>query len=162
MDAQSIIKPNCEMENHDLLNNDLQVSAHGLSYLTESARWGKFLAIMGFIFCGFMVIIAFFIPAVFTQVPPYNTMPSSFSSGMKVGMTVVYLILALMMFFPCFYLYKFSVKMQSAVRSVNQENFDESLMSLKSMFKFYGVFTIIMLSIYALIVIGTIITAAMR
>ncbi len=162
MDAESIIKLNCKMENHDLLNNDLQVSAHGLSYLTESARWGKFLAIMGFIFCVFMVIVAFFIPAVFTQVPPYNTMPSSFSSGMKIGMTVVYLILALMMFFPCFYLYKFSVKMQSAVRSVNQDNFDESLMSLKSMFKFYGVFAIIILSVYALVIIGTIITAAMR
>jgi hypothetical protein len=81
---------------------------------------------------------------------------------MKIGMTVVYLILALMMFFPCFYLYKFSVKMQSAVRSVNQDNFDESLMSLKSMFKFYGVFAIIILSVYALVIIGTIITAAMR
>lgn len=52
--------------------------------------------------------------------------------------------------------------MQSAVKSVNQENFDESLMGLKSMFKFYGVFTIIVFSLYALVIIGTIITAAMR
>lgn len=155
-------KPNSQMENFDLLNNDLQVSPQGLSYLTECARWGKFLAIMGFILSGFLVIIAFIIPAVFTELPPYNTMPSSFSSGMKVGMTIVYLILALMMFFPCFYLYKFSVKMQSAVKTVSQENFDESLMSLKSMFKFYGVFTIVILSVYALIIIGTIITTAMR
>ncbi|MEO8567889.1 MAG: DUF5362 family protein [Ginsengibacter sp.] len=150
------------MENHDLLTYELQVSPTVLSYLAESARWGKFLAIMGFILCCFMVLIAFFIPAVFTELPPYNTMSSSFSSGMKVGMTIVYLFLAIMMFFPCFYLYKFSVKMQSAVKTVNQENFDESLMSLKSMFKFYGVFTIIILSLYALIIIGTIITAAMR
>ncbi len=150
------------MENHDLLNNDLQVSPHGLGYLTESARWGKFLAIMGFIGCGLMVIMAFFIPAVFTQAPPYNTMSSSFNSGMKVGMAIVYLILAFMMFFPCLHLYKFSVKMQSAVKTLNQENFEESLMSLKSMFKFCGVFTIIILSFYALIIIGTIITAAMR
>ncbi|MDQ6844825.1 MAG: DUF5362 family protein [Bacteroidota bacterium] len=150
------------MENHDLLINDLQVSPQGLSHLAESARWGKFLAIMGFIFCGLMVIIAFFIPVVLTQVPPYNTMSSSFTSGMRTGMTVVYLVLAFMMFFPCFYLYKFSVKMQSAIRTVNQENFDESLINLKSMFRFYGVFTIIILSVYALIIIGTIITAAIR
>ena len=150
------------MENQDLLNNDLKISPVGLSYLTESARWGKFLAIMGFILCGFMVLIAFFIPVVFTQLPPYNTMSSSFSSGMRVGITIVYLFLTLMMFFPCFYLYKFSIKMQSAVKSVNQENFDESLMGLKSMFKFYGVFTIIVFSLYALVIIGTIITAAMR
>ncbi len=52
--------------------------------------------------------------------------------------------------------------MQSAVKTVNQENFDESLMNLKSTFKSYGVFTIIILSVYALIIIGTIITAATR
>ncbi len=150
------------MENLDLLSNDLQLSPQSQSYLAESAKWGKFLAIMGFILCGFMIIVAFFIPAFLTQLPPYNTMPSAFSSGMKVGMTIVYLLLALLFFFPCFYLYKFSVKMQSAVQVESQENFDESLMNLKSMFKFYGIFTIIILSFYVLAFIVGIIAAAMR
>ena len=150
------------MENLDLLSNDLQVSPQAQSYLTESARWGKFLAIMGFIVCGFMMILSFFMPVFLTQLPPYNTMSSEFSSGMKVGMTIVYLLLALLSFFPCFYLYKFSVKMQSAVKMVSQENFDESLMNLKSMFKFYGVFVIIILSFYTLAFIIGIIAAAMR
>jgi hypothetical protein len=150
------------MENLDLLSNDLQVSPHAQSYLTETAKWGKFLAIMGFIFCGFMIVVAFFIPVFLTQLPPYNTMTSEFSSVMKVGMTIVYLLLALLFFFPCFYLYKFSIKMHSAVKVVSQENFDESLMNLKSMFKFYGIFTIIILSFYALAFIIGIIAAAMR
>ena len=150
------------MENLDLLSNELQVSPQAQSYLTESAKWGKFLAIMGFIFCGIMIMVAFFIPVFLTQLPPYNTMSSEFNSGMKVGMTIVYLLLALLFFFPCFYLYKFSVKMQSAVKVVSQENFDESLMNLKSMFKFYGIFTIIILSFYALAFIIGIIAAAMR
>ncbi|MEP6927117.1 MAG: DUF5362 family protein [Ginsengibacter sp.] len=150
------------MENLDLLSNDLQLSPQSQSYLAESAKWGKFLAIMGFILCGFMIIVAFFIPVFLTQLPPYNTMPSAFSSGMKVGMTIVYLLLALLFFFPCFYLYKFSVKMQSAVQVESQENFDESLMNLKSMFKFYGIFTIIILSFYALAFIVGIIAVAMR
>ena len=150
------------MENLDLLSNDLQVSPLAQSYLTESARWGKFLAVMGFIFCGIMIIVAFFIPVYLTQLPPYNTMSSQFSSVMKAAMTVIYLLLAFLLFFPCFYLYKFSVKMQSAVKVVSQENFDESLMNLKSMFKFYGIFTIIVLSFYALAFIIGIITAAMR
>ena len=150
------------MENPDLLSNDLQVSPQAQSYLTESARWGKFLAIMGFILCGFMMILSFFIPVFLTQVPPYNNMSREFSSGMKVGMTIVYLLLALLSFFPCFYLYKFSVKMQSAVKMVSQENFDESLMNLKSVFKFYGIFVIIILSFYALAFIIGIIAAAMR
>ena len=150
------------MENLDLLSNDLQVSPQAQSYLAESAKWGKFLAIMGFIVCGFMIIISFFMPVFLTQLPPYNSMSAEFSSGMKVGMTIVYLLLALLSFFPCFYLYKFSVKMQSAVKMVSQENFDESLMNLKSVFKFYGIFVIIILSFYALAFIIGIIAAAMR
>jgi hypothetical protein len=150
------------LENLDLLSNELQVSPQALSYLSESAKWGKFLAIMGFIICGITVVLAFFLPVFLTQLPPYNTLPSEFNSGMKVTMTIVYLLLALLFFFPCFYLYKFSVKMQSAVKMVSQENFDESLMNLKSILKFYGIFTIIILSFYALAFIIVVIAAAMR
>ncbi len=52
--------------------------------------------------------------------------------------------------------------MQAAVRGVSQENFDESLMNLKSMFKFYGIFTIILLAFYALAFIVGIVAAAMH
>ncbi len=150
------------MENIDLLSNDLQVSPQAQNYLTECAKWGKFLAIMGFILCGIMLLLSFFIPALITSVPPYSTMSSQLTSGMKIGMTALYLFFSVLFFFPCFYLYKFSAKMQSAVRGISQENFDESLMNLKSMFKFYGVFTIIILSFYALAFIVGVIGTAIR
>jgi len=150
------------MESFDLLNNDLQVSASAQSFLSDSARWGKFLAIIGFIFCGFMVVIAFFVPALIMNLPPYNAMASGLSASITAGMTVVYLLLALLFFFPCLYLFKFSVKMQASLNSMSQENFEESLKNLKSMFKFYGICTIVMLSIYALIFLIAMIGAAMR
>ena len=146
------------MENLDLLNNDLQLSPQGLSYLTESAKWGKFLAIIGFIFCGFIAILAFILPAVIAQFPVYK----NFSSSMQTSLTILYLAGAVLLFFPCFYLYRFSLKIQSAIKSVNQEVFDESLMNLKSMFKFYGILTIILLSIYALIFVLGILGLALR
>ncbi len=52
--------------------------------------------------------------------------------------------------------------MQSALTTADHENFDESLMHLKYMFKFFGVSVIIMLSIYALIFLVAVITAAIR
>lgn len=52
--------------------------------------------------------------------------------------------------------------MQSAVKMISQENFDESLMNLKSMFKFYGIFVIVVLSFYALAFIIGIAAAAMH
>ncbi len=152
------------MENLDLLNNDLQITPQAQSYLTESAKWGKFLAIVGFIFCGFMIILAFLIPALLSQIARNSTTEAtfSFSPATKTVMTVIYLILAVVLFFPCLYLYRFSVKMQAATKNISQENFDDALMNLKSMFKFCGIFTIIILSFYALIIIESIIGAAMR
>jgi hypothetical protein len=81
---------------------------------------------------------------------------------MQTGITIVYLLFAVLFFFPCFYLYKFSAKMQIAIKSVNQENFDDSLMNLKSIFKFYGIMTIIFLSIYALIFVVAMIGLALK
>ena len=150
------------MESFDLLDNDLQLSNSAQKFLSESARWARFLAIIGFIFCGFMAVIAFFIPAVIVNLPPYYNMPAGFSSGVAAGITILYLLLALLLFFPCLYLYKFSIKMQVSLNTVSQETFDESLKNLKSMFKFYGILTIVMLSVYALIFVIAMIVAAMK
>ena len=150
------------MESFDLLDNDLQLSNSAQNFLSESARWARFLAIIGFIFCGFMAVIAFFIPAVIVNLPPYNNMPAGFSSGAAAGITILYLLLALLLFFPCLYLYKFSIKMQVSLNTVSQETFEESLKNLKSMFKFYGILTIVMLSVYALIFVIAMIVAAMK
>lgn len=138
------------MENSDLLNNDLQVSAFAQNFLNECARWGKFLSIVGFILCGIMAVLAFFIPTLIMNLPPYNSIASGLSSGLAAGMTVLYIVFALLFFFPCFYLYKFSVKMRSSLTDASQENFDNSLQNLKSVFKFYGIVAIVTLSIYAL------------
>ena len=141
------------MENLDLLNNDLQVSPVSQTFLNEAARWGKFVAIIGFIFCGLIVILAFFIPTLIMNLPPYNQIASTMTSAMSVGLTIGYLLLSLLVFFPCLYLYKFSVKMKVALGSVSQENFETSLQNLKSLLKFYGILFIILLSFYALVFI---------
>lgn len=150
------------MENSDLLNNDLQVSPASQTFLNEAARWGKFLSIIGFIFCGLMVVLAFFIPTLLMRVPPYNQIASTMTSATSAGLTIGYLLLALVLFFPCLYLYKFSVKMKVALTAISQENFEISLQNLKSLLKFYGIFAIIILSIYALAFIVVMLGVAMK
>ena len=141
------------MENFDLLNNDLQVSPASQTFLSEAARWGKFLSIIGFIICGLMVVVAFFLPTVLTHLTLYGQITSTMTSAMATGLTIGYLLFALLLFFPCLYLYRFSVKMKVALTSVSQENFDSSLQNLKSLLKFYGIFAIIILTFYALVFI---------
>ena len=139
------------MESLDLLMDDLQVSSSVKNYLNESARWGRFLAIIGFVFCGLIAIAAFFIPAIYKMLPAFNELPSMAAKSVATGITLVYLLLAVILFFPSLYLYKFSVKMQLALNSLSQNHFEQSFKSLKSMLKFYGVFIIAILSFYVLV-----------
>lgn len=138
------------MEHLDLLNNDLQVSSASQSFLGEAAKWGKFLSIVGFIFCGVLAIASFFAPRLYSSMAAYQSLPSGMARVISGVITLIYLCFAVVLFFPSLYLNKFSSRMKIALSSMNQENFDESLRNLKSLLKFYGIFTIIMLSFYVL------------
>lgn len=150
------------MENLDLLNYDLQLSPTSQTFLSETAKWGKFIAIIGFIGCGFIIIIAFFIPSIYSSLSTLQGVPSQLASGSSIGITIGYILISALLFFPCLFLYRFSTKMKVALKTVSQENFDASFKNLKSMFKFYGIFTIVMLSIYALVFIFAMLALAMR
>lgn len=150
------------MEKLDLLNDDLQVSPVSQSFLTEAARWGKFLAIAGFIFCGFIVVTAFFIPTIYSNLSRLNGLGAEMINNAAFGVSVIYFIAALVLFFPCLFLFRFSVKMKMALTTISQENFEDSLKNLKSLFKFYGILTIILLSFYALVFVIFMLAIAMN
>lgn len=150
------------MENFDLLNNDLQVSPASQSFLSEASKWGKFLSTIGFIFCGFLIVMSFLAPALYSKLSAFSELTGSMAETASTIITIIYIGFAIILFFPCLYLNKFSSKMRLALSSVNQENFEESLKNLKSLFKFYGIFTIIILSFYVLIFIVATLGVAMR
>ena len=136
---------------------DLQLDQTALSYLNESARWARFLSIVGFITCGFMVIGGVFFGSMIS-----GQFASLRGEGSVLGggfISIVYFVFALILFFPCLYLYNFSSKMRRAFHSNDQPVLSDALKNLKSFFKFYGVFTIITLSLYAVALIAAIVGA---
>jgi hypothetical protein len=150
------------MENLDLLNNDLQVSPLSQKFLNESARWAKFLSIIGFVFCGILAIASFFAPSIYNKTQAFRDMDPSVSGSISTVIVILYLAFAVLLFFPCLYLNRFSVKMRTALTSIDQEDFEESFKNLKSLFKFYGIFAIILLSFYVLVFVIVMLAAAMR
>jgi len=143
---------------------ELQIDQQSIGYLGETAKWAKFLSIMGFIACGFMLIAALFAG---TLMATFSQMGGGYGAGSAMGMggamAFVYIALALLYFFPCLYLFKFAGKMQFALRNNDQTTLNASFGQLKSCFKFLGILTIVILSIYVLaIVIGVSAVAFMR
>jgi len=82
-----------------------------------------------------------------------NAETAAFGGGF---FSIFLVISALLIFFPSLFLYNFSSKMRKAVRNNDQAVMTESFKNLKSFFKYYGIFTIVILSFYALAIISAI------
>ncbi|MGC6285364.1 MAG: hypothetical protein ACON4X_06880 [Polaribacter sp.] len=131
---------------------ELKLNADSRSFLKEITGWTCFLSIIGFIFVGLLVLIAVFASSIYNMAMAQLSQESPFDVGLF--MTEVYLIVALIYFLPILFLFKFSKRLKSALKSKDDVELTSALEMLKSHYKFVGVFTIIVLSLYALAIIA--------
>jgi hypothetical protein len=85
------------------------------AHLAEAAKWAKFLAIVGFVMCGLIVVIAFFVGSFLAMMTnSYNDGYSStarLTGGMGVFVTIFYIGIAILFFFPYLFLFRFATRM---------------------------------------------------
>jgi hypothetical protein len=136
------------LENNTPVENSLMSNMEINNYLMEASKWGKFLAIIGYVMMGLLVLVA--IVMMFSLSVLSQASQSKFPMGL-VGL--LYILLAGIYYFPITYLYKFSAQMKQAIQLQNEHLLASGFQNLKSLFKFMGIFTIVMLSVYGLVLI---------
>ena len=131
-----------------------------ISYLAETGKWAKFLGILGFIGIGCLVLLSFSIGTIMSMAGGEAVAGLPMLSS-TMFLTIVYLMMAALYFFPILYLYNFGNKIQTAIRNEDQAILNEAFMNLKSHYKFIGILAIVLISIYVLgIVFAIFFTAA--
>jgi hypothetical protein len=149
------------MEDQELLSTEkteLIISETSETYLAEVKKWANFLAIMGFVGVGFMVLAGLFMMLVFSFLPDeQNVFP--FPATL---LGAFYLIMAAVYFFPARYLYQFSTKMKYALLERNNQFLESALGYLKSHYKFIGILVIVMLTLYPIAIVVGIFFAVMN
>jgi hypothetical protein len=127
------------------LSQDLTVTAATRSYLHEAARWAKFIAIVGFVFVGLFVMVALFFVVGFssTEIPGLGRWGGAFG--------IIYLLIALLYFFPLLYLFRFAEKTKYAVERQSSVELESGIENLKANFKFVGIMLLVVIGLYALI-----------
>jgi len=133
-------------------------------HLAEAAKWAKFLAIVGFVMCGLIVVIAIFAGSIFTMMSTsYNDEYRSsapLTGGLGAFVAIFYIGIAVLFFFPYLFLFRFANHMKNALNSNEQLTLNASFQNLKIMFRYVGILTIVMLSFYALGILMVILSAA--
>jgi hypothetical protein len=137
---------NLETIDNESINNDgLVINQQMKQDLLTSSKWGKFLAIIGFIMLGFMLLGAI----------------GMFGIGSNLGrqvfpakiMGTTYLIFIGLYFFPTYFLLQYSNKMKEAVTTINNMSMQEAFGFMAKLYRFVGVLTIIVLSLYFIFII---------
>lgn len=126
--------------------NELYLDVRLLQNLSSTAKWGKVLAVLGFILAGFILVFGLFMQQmVESPVLQENTANVGFS-----GFTiVVYAFVSLVYFFPSLYLYNFSSSMQQGVEERSRQKVGKAIGKLKILFKFLVIMLILFLVLFA-------------
>ncbi|HET6996627.1 MAG TPA: DUF5362 family protein [Chitinophagaceae bacterium] len=145
----------------------LTIDPNSKNHLSAAAGWAKFLAIVGFIACGLIILAGIFFGSIFAAYnnnrnEGFDRNPMASSGGMGAFAVVFYILVALLYFFPCLFLFNFASKMKSALLANDQELLNGSFQNLKRTFRFMGVLTIIGLSFYLLVLLVVVITMSAR
>jgi hypothetical protein len=140
----------------DQLSNGGSLTAIAKQALLVASKWAKFLSIIGFIGVGLMVIVGIFIMFQLANLPIRigNGLPFAWFG-------IFYILMALLYFFPVYYLFQFANNTKKGLSNNSNESVEVGLVNLKSMFKFIGIFTVVILSIYALIFLVAMVAGAM-
>jgi len=124
-------------------------------YLREASPWMRFIGIIGFIGSGIIVIFGlislFFV----------NSLASLFTNDLQDTpfwlASLSYTISGIVLFFPSFFTFKAGTLIRKFTYSSTDADLEEALKNNKSLWKFYGIFTIIMLAFIPVVIIITLI-----
>lgn len=129
-------------ENH--VSNNLNLSFNAKEYLVTISKWGKFLAVLGFIFTFFALIgglglaVGSFIDLGF----------AGFGGGIMVYMGLAYLIFALTYGYVSYLLYSFCSNAKNSVEYSDSLSLEKALNQLKKLFVIMGASTILFIFLY--------------
>ncbi|WP_347838087.1 hypothetical protein [uncultured Draconibacterium sp.] len=119
--------------------------------LHAAGKWSYFLSIVGFIGTGLMVIAGLTVSIVMAFLPNKEADIFPFP---PVLLGLLYLIMAVVYFFPILYLFRFSNSIKSAVALKQQQQLAKAFTNLKAHYKTFGIIMIVFLCLYPILIIG--------
>ncbi len=151
---------------NEINHNENSVPEHELKItpdvrfsLLSASKWAKFLSIVGFASTGLLVVLSIgFIVAghaidevLYDNAYSMQTMYTSRMPGMMFGVT--YIIMAVLYFFPCLFLFRFAGRTKDAMLSGTQASLSTGMRNLKYLYQYTGILTIVGLVFFVFAII---------
>lgn len=124
---------------------NLEITDNITKHLLTAGKWSRFLAILGFIFLGLMVVAAFIMGIILTYMPigQNNALPFP-----AIWIGFIYLLMAIIFILPLLYLYRFSTFIKRALVSHDQKLLLTAFRNLKAHYRFISILIIVLFFTY--------------
>ncbi len=137
--------------NENVLSSNLQIDDIASAHLRETARWAKFLSIVGFIVSALLILGGIFYGSIMSMMPGFNQGGVQLIGSGVVA--VVYIIIAAIYTMLSLYLYRFATKMLATLQHNDQQQFNDALNNLRLVYKVTGIIIVIYLCFLVLAMI---------
>lgn len=146
------------MENSEILDQfqpsssggeGLQIDADMQANLLTASRWGNILAIIGFVLTGIGALFGLIMIASFASMSAFGGVP-----GMEGivpvmwGAVILYMAVLVLYILPLLYLRRFATNMKAAIDGDGNQSLSTSFENLGRLFKFLGIFTLVLIGVY--------------
>lgn len=140
-----------DLSSSDVTTQIPQLTSESISYLLKAAKWGKFLAILGFIVCGLLIAGGIAMTFVLNMLSD-DMIPLNMPFSPKI-LSFIYILIAAVYLIPVIFLNTFSNNTIKAVNLSSTENMTRSIKNLKNLFVFVGISTVVLIGLYTIILI---------
>jgi hypothetical protein len=131
-----------------------QLTPDSIAHLVVAAKWGKFLAILGFITLAFVLLAGLLMGLVFSFMEDKLATMGGIGTFVNPKWIIIgYILIGFIGFIPVFFLNSFSNNVTRSVRNNDTNTMTTALKRLKSLFVFVGIYTIAMIAIYIIAII---------
>ncbi|MCD6091885.1 MAG: hypothetical protein J7J72_10320 [Bacteroidales bacterium] len=134
---------------------NLTLSKTSLNWVYDAARWARFISILGFILLTFLVIVGIFIGPILSMLNDKMDIASSTATLSGGLIAAIYIAIAVIYFFPIFYLFQFSHGFIKAYKAENEESLNNSFRFLKKHYTFIGIMLIVVIVLYIVLFVGS-------
>jgi len=128
----------------------IEIGQDTLDILNTTRKWTMFLAILGFIGIG-VLLGAGVVTGLFLTV--FNTTETQLGFPESIIFVIV-MFLAIVYFFPVFYLFRFSKNTSEAVRTYDKMKLHEAFWNLRAYYLYIGILVVVVLAIYIIFFIA--------
>jgi hypothetical protein len=154
------------LENYvEIKNQKIELEGVTLLHMNEIRKWAQFISILGFVVVGLLLTVS--VIFLIASVTRPSMQIDEFGIALNPWMGICYLLFAVVYFFPVLYMFRFSTFAKQSLIQISSGESSNELMAnaivyLKKHYRYMGIFTIAILAVYLLVIIGFLIAFAIR